>query len=122
MTNAEVMATAMEGALDERLSDERLEDAHEAIKVVGEYIIELLAAVEMLENYCYMGGGAADGGDSAVQVVTALGARIRAEAFDKHIIVENHETAGPGQLLPGPWHVTAQDALYLRLREKGVAR
>lgn len=98
--------------LDERLVEpERLRSALKAVEEVGEYLVELLQAIETLDNYMYQGGTQWDGGESVLQVVTALGARIQRAAKDQGI-VEVRDINGTDQLVPGDWHVVAQDALY----------
>jgi hypothetical protein len=89
---------------------ERLRSATKAVEQVGEYVIELLQGIEALNNYVYSEAMQADGGEAMLQLVTALGARILNAAKDQGI-VEVLDVNGTNQLVPGDWHIVAQDAL-----------
>jgi hypothetical protein len=87
---------------------DKVRAAHDAVERVGNYLVDLLAATEMLENYMDGGGADYDSGGSAIQTVTALASRIRADARAQEIIVYDDANA----LAPGDWHIDAQDGLF----------
>jgi len=108
-TTLEPTTEAAEEAIsDTTLTPERLSAAYHAVEAVGDYLVELLQATEALDNYMHFGAANVDSGESILDLVIALGKRIRQDAERRGIVERRGD---PEHLVPGRWCGHAQDGL-----------